>query len=74
MQEIKLDSWQKEVLDYQGNILLCTGRQVGKTFIMARKCAKYMLEHRGSKIIIVSLTEDQAKLIIVMVLEQDTIT
>lgn|SRR3990167_2875054 len=66
--EIILDDWQEEVLNYDGNILLCTGRQVGKTFIMSRKCAKYMIEHSGSKIIICSLTEDQAKLIIVMIL------
>src|SRR3990167_10663520 len=66
--EIILDDWQEEVLNYDGNILLCTCRQVGKTFIMSRKCAKYMIEHSGSKIIICSLTEDQAKLIIVMIL------
>jgi len=64
-----LDDWQKEILDYDGNILLCTGRQVGKTTIMAIKAAEYMIKHKGSKIIIVSLTEDQAKLIIVMILD-----
>ena len=34
---IKLDKWQQEVLDYDGDILLCTGRRVGKTYILARK-------------------------------------
>src|SRR3990167_11463940 len=67
--EIVLDDWQEEVLKYNGNILLCTGRQVGKTTIMARKCSKYMINHANSKIIICSLTEDQAKLIIIMILE-----
>lgn len=65
---IHLDDWQKEILEYNGNFLLCTGRQVGKTTIMAIKSAEYMIKHPGSKIIVVSLTEDQAKLIIVMIL------
>lgn len=67
--QIVLDEWQKEVLAAEGNILLCTGRQVGKTTIFARKAAKYMLDHPNTKIIIVSLTEDQAKLIIIMILD-----
>ena len=67
--QIVLDDWQKEILDYEDNFLLCTGRQVGKTTIMARKAAQYMLKHPNSNIIVVSLTEDQAKLIIVMILD-----
>lgn len=65
---MKLDKWQQEILDYQGNILLCTGRQVGKTTVFAIKAAKYLVEHKNARIIVVSLTEDQAKLIIVMIL------
>lgn len=64
-----LDNWQKSILNTDGNIVLCTGRQVGKTTIMAIKAAEYMRSKAGSKIIIVSLTEDQAKLIIVMILD-----
>lgn len=67
--DIELDDWQKEVLEHKGHFLLCTGRQVGKTTIMARKAAEYMTKNKNSKIIIVSLTEDQAKLIIVMILD-----
>jgi hypothetical protein len=66
---MQLDKWQEEVLEHDGNILLCTGRQVGKTTVFAIKCAKYMLNNPRSNIIIVSLTEDQAKLIIVMILD-----
>jgi len=64
-----LDTWQREVLNYNGDFLLCTGRQVGKTTIMARKAGEHLIRNKGSKIIIVSLTEDQAKLIIVMILD-----
>jgi len=69
MEQIILDDWQKEALEYDGNLLLCTGRQNGKTFIMSRKAADYMLKHQKSQIIVCSLTEDQAQLIIIMVLD-----
>ena len=68
MKQIILDDWQKEALEYDGNLLLCTGRQVGKTFIMSRKAAEYIMKHFKSKIIVCSLTEDQAQLMIVMTL------
>lgn len=64
-----LDNWQREILEHKGNLVLCTGRQVGKTFTMSQKAAKYMIDNPNSKIIIVSLTEDQAKLMIVMILD-----
>jgi len=67
--ELVLDEWQKEVLEAKGNLLLCTGRQVGKTTIFAIKAARYLINNPKSQIIIVSLTEDQAKLIIVMILD-----
>lgn len=66
---MQLDDWQKEILEHVGNLLLCTGRQNGKTTILSRKICKYLLENAGSRIIVASLTEDQAKLIIVMVLD-----
>jgi hypothetical protein len=64
---ILLDDWQKDVLEHKGDFLLCTGRRVGKTYIMARKAVDYMVKYRKS-IIVVSLTEDQAMLIIQMAL------
>ena len=66
---ISLDNWQKEVLEHKGDFLLCTGRQVGKTTIMAIKAAERLISQPKCKIIIASLTEDQAKLIIVMMLD-----
>ena len=65
---MQLDSWQKEILEHNGDMVLCTGRQVGKTTIMAIKACKRMLENPGLRVIIISLTEDQAKLIISMML------
>lgn len=66
--DLELDDWQRDILNYDGNILLCTGRQVGKTSILGIKSAEFMINHPKSTIIVVSLTEDQAKLIISMIL------
>lgn len=68
---IHLDDWQKEVLGHDGDLLLCTGRRVGKTYIMARKAVDEMAKNR-KPIIIVSLTEEQAMLIISMALNYAT--
>ncbi|MEK7661915.1 MAG: terminase large subunit, partial [Patescibacteria group bacterium] len=65
---LELDSWQKEVLEYNGDVLLCTGRRVGKTQIMAIKAAERMLKSK-CQIVIASLSEDQAKLIILMIVD-----
>lgn len=64
--EIVLDEWQRQALEHEGNLLLCTGRQVGKTYILSRKSAERMVKVPNTQILVGSLTEDQAKLIIVM--------
>lgn len=69
MSKITLDKWQRDVLNCEGHVLLCTGRQVGKTTIFAIKAAEYMIKHRDSSIIVVSLTEDQAQLMIMKILD-----
>jgi len=65
---IVLDDWQKEVLSYDKDLLLCTGRRVGKTYILARKACEEMVNKPNTPVIVVSLTEDQAQLIISMAL------
>jgi hypothetical protein len=65
---IELDEWQKEFCAYRGDKLLCTGRRVGKTYIMARNAIDRMLEKKTS-VIIFSLTEEQAMLILAMAKE-----
>lgn len=65
---ITLDNWQKEFLAYDGDKLLCTGRRVGKTYIMARGACDRMLKKKTS-VIIFSLTEEQAMLILAMAKE-----
>ncbi len=65
---IELDEWQKEVLEYDGDICLCTGRRVGKTYILARKAIDLMARKPKTPIVIISLTEDQAMIIMSMAL------
>lgn len=61
---MNLDDWQKEVLEYDGNILLCTGRRVGKTYIFCEKAIDVMMKRPNTRIGLSSLTEDQAMFII----------
>jgi hypothetical protein len=63
---IVLDNWQKEVLNHKGDLLLCTGRRVGKTYIMARKAIDRMIKVPKTQVIMFSLTEDQAMIILSM--------
>jgi hypothetical protein len=65
---IHLDNWQKEFLEYEGDKLLCTGRRVGKTYIMARGAIDRMIKKKTS-VLLFSLTEEQAMLIIIMAKE-----
>lgn len=67
MQNVEWDDWQREILEADGHILLCTGRQVGKTLTFAAKASERMIKERDTKIIAVSLTEDQAFLMRAMV-------
>ena len=66
--EIQHDKWQKEVLDYKGHLLVAKGRRIGCTHIMGIKAIEYMMKHANnhpsSQIICVSITDDQAQLII----------
>ena len=55
-----MDDWQKEVLKADGNIILMCGRQVGKSEIISKKIADYLLNNANKKIMIVSGVERQA--------------
>ena len=61
--QMELDKWQKEVLETKGNICLRSGRQVGKSFIIGIKAAKYALENKNKLIMVIAFTEKQANLL-----------
>lgn len=56
-----LDKWQEEVLSSEGNLCICSGRQVGKSQIIAIKTAEYIHKNPNKKVLIISITEDQAE-------------
>ena len=66
--EIKLDPWQQEVMETKGNMVLRSGRQVGKSTVIGLKAAKYALENPKKLIMVISKTERQAGLLFAKIL------
>jgi len=63
-----LDKWQEEVLSAKGNILLVSGRQVGKSTIVAKKAADFAVDNQKRSVLIISSTERQAEELFIKVL------
>lgn len=64
----QLDDWQVEILKTEGNICLRSGRQVGKSTVIAVKAGEYAVTKPKSSIMIISATERQAYLLFSKVL------
>ena len=64
-----LDEWQKEVKEWKGNVLLCSGRQVGKSTIIAARDGERAAKHPNESILIISATERQAEELFIKVLQ-----
>jgi hypothetical protein len=60
---LKLDSWQQEVLDTDGDICLRSGRQVGKSTIISIKAAEHAVKHPKKTILVIASVERQAFLL-----------
>jgi len=65
---MKLDKWQKEVMKVKGNLCLRSGRQVGKSTIIALKAAEYALNNPNKLIMCIAYVEKQAGLIFAKIL------
>jgi len=64
-----LDKWQEEVLECESKrILICKGRQIGGTTIFAKKASDRLADNPNDEIMVVSITEEQAQNVIMMVL------
>lgn len=61
--QFKWDTWQKQVLEHEGNITLRTGRQVGKSEVVSAKAAKFALEHPGTVTLIIAASQRQSGLL-----------
>ena len=57
------DKWQKEILDHQGNITLRSGRQVGKSEVIARKAFNFALSYQGTVTMIIAASQRQSSLL-----------
>ena len=66
--EIKLDPWQKKVLETKGNMCICSGRQVGKSTIISQDAGEYAVHNSKKVIMIVAHVERQALLLFEKVL------
>lgn len=57
------DRWQKEVLDFTGNITIRAGRQVGKSEVISEKAVRFALENEGSTTMIIAASQRQSSLL-----------
>ncbi len=60
---MKLDKWQKDVLACKGNVVLRSGRQVGKSTVISQKAGEYACNHPQKTILVIASVERQAFLI-----------
>jgi len=59
---MNLDDWQKEVLETEGNLVLCSGRQVGKSTVIAIKAGESAVKSKKT-IMVIAHVERQALLL-----------
>ena len=45
-----LDKWQKQVLETKGNLCLCSGRQVGKSTVIAIKAGESAIRSKNGRL------------------------
>ncbi|HUU87150.1 MAG TPA: terminase family protein [Candidatus Glassbacteria bacterium] len=60
---LELDPWQREVLDYWGNCILRTGRQVGKSTITALKVTDFAISNPGTTSLVIAASQRQSSLL-----------
>ena len=58
---LNLDPWQKQVLEHKGNKVICSGRQTGKSTVASILASEFAVSTPNKEILIVSVTEDQAR-------------
>ncbi len=63
----QLDKWQEDVLKAEGNICICSGRQVGKSETVAIKTSEYLVNNENRTVLIISVTEDQAENLLIKI-------
>lgn len=59
-----LDEWQQEVKEYDGNICLRSGRQVGKSTVISEKAADFAIKNPKKVVLIIASVERQSYLML----------
>ena len=57
------DRWQREVIEHEGNVTLRTGRQVGKSTVVAERAVRFALGNVGVVILVIAASQRQAGLL-----------
>jgi len=60
---LKLDKWQQEAVDYEGDLCITSGRQSGKSTAIAQKVRKYGQANKGKNVLVIAAVERQAYLL-----------
>lgn len=60
---MKLDDWQEEVMKTKGNIVLRSGRQVGKSTVISCKAAEFAAKNKKKTVLVIASVERQAYLL-----------
>lgn len=59
----KWDKWQEEVLSHQGNVVIRSGRQVGKSVVIAEKACRFALGNAGTTTLVIAASQRQSGLL-----------
>lgn len=62
------DDWQKKVLETEGNLCICAGRQVGKSTIISEDAGEYAATNPNKVVMIIAAVERSALLLFEKVL------
>ena len=54
------DPWQERVMKHEGNFVLRTGRQVGKSRTVAKKSSKLAIQYPGTETLIIAASQRQS--------------
>lgn len=60
---LQLDKWQEEVIATEGNMCLRSGRQVGKSTVIALKAALFAMNNPNMTVMVIASVERQALLL-----------
>jgi hypothetical protein len=60
---LKLDKWQEEVLKTKGNLVLRSGRQVGKSTIVSIKAGEFAVKTPNKTVMVIASVERQSYLL-----------